>query len=62
MEDVYKVTRFLRDNNKSLAKTFAGTVKEVLGTCVSVGCTVEGQSPKDLQTKITAGEFEVPEK
>lgn len=62
MEDVYKVTRFLRDNNKSLAKTFAGTVKEVLGTCVSVGCTVEGESPKELQRKITAGEMELAEK
>jgi large subunit ribosomal protein L12e len=46
---------------RSLARTFAGTVKEILGTCVSVGCTVEGQDPRDVQAKIDAGEIEIPE-
>ena len=33
---------------KSMAATFQGTVLEVLGTCVSVGCTIDGKSPKDV--------------
>lgn len=33
---------------KSMASTFQGTVLEVLGTCVSVGCTIDGKSPKDV--------------
>ena len=45
-----------------MAKEFVGTVKEMLGTCVSVGCTVDGQSPRDIQSKIDAGEIEVPAK
>ena len=45
-----------------MAKEFVGTVKEILGTCVSVGCTVDWQSPRDLQSKIDSGEIEVPEK
>jgi len=35
------------------------TVKEILGTCVSVGCTVDGKDPKDLQTEIDDGEVEI---
>ena len=33
---------------RSMASTFKGTVLEILGTCVSVGCTIEGKSPKDV--------------
>ena len=32
---------------KSLAKEFKGTVKEILGSCNAVGCTVDGMDPKD---------------
>jgi len=35
-----------------MAKELAGTVKEILGTCVSVGCTVDGKDPKLLQHMI----------
>jgi large subunit ribosomal protein L12e len=41
--------------NRSLAKEFSGTVKEILGTCFSVGCSVEGQSPQDVIEKINSG-------
>merc|ERR1712186_300338 len=46
---------------KSQAKEFKGTVKEVLGTCNAVGCTVDGQQPISLQTAIDNDEFECPE-
>ncbi|KAJ9547586.1 hypothetical protein OSB04_020129 [Centaurea solstitialis] len=35
-----------------MAKDLHRIVKEILGTCVSVGCTVEGKDPKDLQQEI----------
>ena len=38
--------------SKSFASTFEGTVLEVLGTCVSVGCTVDGKSPKEIQQMV----------
>lgn len=38
-----------------------GTVKEVLGTCQSVGATVEGRSARDIIEAIDNGEIEVPE-
>ena len=31
---------------RSLAKDFAGTVREVLGTAQSVGCTIDGETPQ----------------
>jgi len=56
---LFSVARQMRE--KSDAVKFSGTVMEMLGTCVSLGCTVEGEHPKDLQQAIRDGEFEVPE-
>jgi large subunit ribosomal protein L12e len=44
-----------------MAKTFTGTVKEILGTAVSVGCTVEGQEPRALQAQIDDGTLITPQ-
>jgi large subunit ribosomal protein L12e len=43
---------------KSLARELKGTVKEILGTAFSVGCKVDGRSPKDVSDDIEAGEIE----
>jgi len=53
LEQVYEIARQMRV--RSMAKAYVGTVKEILGTCVSVGCTVEGKSPRELQKEIDAG-------
>ena len=45
--------------SKSLSRELKGTVKEVLGTCVAVGITVDGKSPKDLQKDINDGKVHV---
>ncbi|KAJ9094720.1 60S ribosomal protein L12 [Naganishia vaughanmartiniae] len=47
--------------HKSLAKNLAGTVKEILGTAQSVGCTVDGKHPHDVIEGIDDGSVEVPE-
>merc|ERR1712194_30349 len=57
--DVVEVARIMRP--KSMAKTFDGTVKEILGTAASVGCTVDRESPIDIQAKVASGEIECPE-
>ena len=59
MDQVIEIAKKMRP--KSFAAEFQGTVKEVLGTAVSVGCTVEGKSPKDMQKLIDAGEIDLPE-
>ncbi len=58
MDEIVEIARKIR--YKSLAKSLEGTVKEILGTAFSVGCSVDGQSPKDISDKIGAGEIEVP--
>lgn len=45
--------------SRSLAKHMKGTVKEVLGTAQSVGCTVDGQPPHDIIDQINDGTIEI---
>mmetsp|Transcript_9717 Transcript_9717/g.13080 ORF Transcript_9717/g.13080 Transcript_9717/m.13080 type:complete len:167 (+) Transcript_9717:161-661(+) len=58
MKDIIEIARIMRP--KSMAKEFSGTVKEILGTAKSVGCTVDGVDPQDLQGQIDSGDLEVP--
>ena len=60
LDDVIAIARTMR--SKSLARTLAGTVKEILGTARSVGCTVNGEAIEDITAKITSGEIEIPAK
>jgi large subunit ribosomal protein L12e len=46
---------------RSMAKHMSGTVKEVLGTAQSVGCTVDGQPPHDIIEQIDEGEIDIPD-
>ena len=57
-DQLWNICRQMRP--KSQAKEFKGTVKEVLGTCKAVGCTVDGQDPADLTTGVDDGSFETP--
>jgi large subunit ribosomal protein L11 len=41
-----------------LAPTLKKATKEMLGTCVSLGVTVEGKDPREVQKDIDAGSFE----
>jgi large subunit ribosomal protein L12e len=59
LDQVIDVAKEMRDRSGS--RTLSGTVKEMLGTCNSIGCTVNGESPRDLQQQITDGEVEIPE-
>ena len=59
MDDVLGVAKQMRP--RSMAVEFSGTVKEILGTAVSVGCTVDGQNPRDIQANIDSGEYVVPD-
>ena len=43
-----------------MAKDLSETVKEIFGTCVFVGYTVDGKDPKDLQQDLIDGDEEIP--
>jgi large subunit ribosomal protein L12e len=57
LEDVIEIAKVMKPG--SMANELAGTVKEILGTCVSVGCTVDGKDPKLLQQMIKDGLVEI---
>ena len=54
-EQVKKVAKVVEE--KSMAKNFNGTVKQVLGSCLSLGCSVDKQNPKQVIAKINNGEL-----
>lgn len=56
LDQTVKVARMKKD--VLMAKTFKGMVKSILGTCLSVGITVEGQNPKEIQKMIDNGDFD----
>ncbi len=41
-----------------LARTLKGGAKEVMGTCVSMGITVEGKDPREVQKEVEEGKFD----
>eukprot|EP00756_Hemistasia_phaeocysticola_P028353 Hpha_TRINITY_DN16171_c3_g14::TRINITY_DN16171_c3_g14_i1::g.7686::m.7686/K02870/RP-L12e, RPL12; large subunit ribosomal protein L12e len=58
-DEIIKIARIMRP--RSMARKLEGCVKEILGTALSVGCTVDGDSPSTIQQEIDDGEREVPE-
>ena len=56
-EQIKKIAENMRP--KSLSREMKGTVKEVLGSCVAVGITVDGKSPKDVQKDVDAGKYKI---
>ena len=58
LDQVIDIARLMR--SRSMARELSGTVKEILGTCYSVGCSVNGIHPKELTEQINAGEVEIP--
>ena len=59
IDDVIEIAKTMRE--RSYAIDFKGTVKEILGTCVSVGCTVDKKSPKEITAAINSGEIPINE-
>ena len=59
LDQVKEVALEMEKAGKSMARTFGGSVSQILGTCASIGCTVEGEHPTSLQKKIKRGDLEV---
>lgn len=56
MDVIVKVAKMKHDN--TLANDLKGTVKMVLGTCVSAGITVNGKSPKEIIKEVDEGKYD----
>ncbi len=56
MEQVLRIAKIKRP--EFLAKTLKSAVKEVLGSCVSIGITVDGKDPREIQREIDSGKHD----
>ena len=55
MEQVVRISKVKRP--EFLAKTLKAAAKEVLGSCVSMGVTVEGKDPREVQREIDEDKY-----
>ncbi|MDI9646252.1 MAG: 50S ribosomal protein L11 [Archaeoglobales archaeon] len=58
-EQVLKIAKMKKE--QSLSYNLKGVVKEVLGTCVSMGIKVDGKPPKEVLAEIEEGKRQIPE-
>lgn len=56
MEQVVKIAKIKKPT--LLAKSMKAAVKEILGTCLSMGVTVEGKDPREIQKEIDEGKYD----
>ncbi len=56
MEQIVRIAKIKRP--ELLSRTLKGAAKEVMGTCVSMGVTIEGKDPRDVQKEVDEGKFD----
>ncbi|NIU38496.1 50S ribosomal protein L11 [Candidatus Bathyarchaeota archaeon] len=56
MEQLVRIAKVKGD--QVLARNRKAAIKEILGSCVSMGVTVEGKDPKDVQGEIDQGKYD----
>ena len=56
VEQAIKVAKMKYDN--LLGNDLKQKTKEIIGTCITIGITVEGKSPKETQKDIDDGEYD----
>lgn len=56
MEQLIRIAKIKRP--ELLSKTLKSAVKEILGTCVSMGVTVEGKDPREVIREIDEGKHD----
>ena len=55
IDQVMRIAKIKRP--ELLARTLKNAVKEILGGCVSMGVTVEGRDPREVQKEIDEGKY-----
>lgn len=57
LDQIKKIAKIKQE--ETLSYDFISSVKEVLGTCVTIGVTVDGENPKEIQKGIDRGTIEI---
>jgi large subunit ribosomal protein L11 len=55
-DSIVKIAKIRR--SKSLARSLKSAVKEVLGTCISMGVKVDGKHPKEVVEEVNKGVYD----
>lgn len=58
LDEIISIARTV--HARTLAKDLKACVKEVLGTCSSMGCRIDGISAHDMTAKVANNEVEIP--
>jgi len=56
MEQILRIAKIKRP--EFLAKTLKSAAKEVLGSCISMGVTVDSKDPREIQKEIDSGKHD----
>ena len=56
MEQVVRMSKLKR--HELLGITLKAAAKEVIGSCVSMGVTIEGKDPQEMQKEIAEGKYD----
>ena len=56
IETAFKIARMKFDS--LLANDYKSGIKEVMGTCVSMGLSVDGKDPREAQKDVDAGKYD----
>ena len=59
LDQLLKIARMKKE--QSISYSLKGVVKEVIGTCISMGIKIEGKDPRDFLTDLEEGKVELPE-
>jgi large subunit ribosomal protein L11 len=59
IDQIIKIAKIKQ--NEILSYSLKSAVKEILGTCTTMGVTVEGKPPKEIQREIDEGKVEIAE-
>ena len=53
--EILKIAK--ESNTNTMSSSLKQHVQEVLGTAVSIGCTIDGESPQAIQEKVASGKL-----
>ncbi|MCS7121062.1 MAG: 50S ribosomal protein L11 [Archaeoglobaceae archaeon] len=60
LEQLLKIARMKKE--QSISYNLLGTVKEVVGVCISMGVKIDGKNPRDFLKDLEEGKIKIPDK
>jgi len=56
VEQIVRIAKIKR--TELLARTLKGAAKEIMGTCISMGVTIDGRDPRETQKEVDDGKYD----